>query len=617
MSGLRKKGRNEHEEKGGNNHSEKKILIVESPTKSRKITSFLGKGWRVLATFGHIRDLPQKSMGFSFSDILAGEPKISWAILKKNVVSYLKKQVEGAKEVIIATDPDREGEAIGWHVASVLKIAKPKRAVFHEITKKSIYDALSSPRDIDMNLVMAQITRRVIDRLVGYTLSPVFWRIRKNSSAGRVQSAALHLIVKRWKEIKNFVKKPYYIVFLDLGFAKALLYERTDDEKIRPKHFYSEDEIKKIIALNNLDISGFVKKVEAKSPPSPYKTSTLLQDAKNLLGFSSDFTMKIAQELFERGFITYHRTDSISLSDEGYRIAGDFLISHQDVAQVGRHWKTRVANAQEAHEAIRLTDDGMRRFSELFKEINLQEIKKLKLNPYDKLLILIGLRFISSQCKNALFDTIEVLFISKDLPKNTFFRLKVSKLKFEGFLRFWRRGEISEDTVSSEYEDEFIYSKALSFEFEKRIILNKDKPPFISYRKEYTSPPPLYTEATLIKEMEKLGIGRPSTYSTIIKTLKMRGYVMDEKGKLIPTPDGIFQDEVLEENFPRVSSPAFTAEMEEELDKIARGEVSWKKALASMSKIYLEGFEDFKRNFENKIGNIKLPEPAEKKSNMN
>jgi DNA topoisomerase-1 len=225
----------------------KKVLIVESPTKSKKISSILGRDYKVLATFGHIRDLPEKHMGFSLNDIISGEAKITWEIMKWKVVNFLKKEVKNSSEVIIATDPDREGEAIAWHVVSILGLKDAKRAVFHEITKKAVLSALNSPRKIDMNLVSAQITRRLIDRIVGYTLSPVFFSIRKNSSAGRVQSAALHLIAKRWKEVKDFVRKPYFIVFADFGKVSALLYEKYEENGInraRVKHFLSEQEAK-------------------------------------------------------------------------------------------------------------------------------------------------------------------------------------------------------------------------------------------------------------------------------------------------------------------------------------------------------------------------------------
>ena len=606
---------------------ESTLVVVESPTKSRKISSILGKGYRVVATFGHIRDLPQKTMGFSFSDVLQGEPKINWVETKRKVINFLKEELKRAKDIVIATDPDREGEAIGWHVAHVLGIKNPKRAVFHQITPSAVRKAIESPRKIDMNLVSAQITRRLIDRIVGYTLSPLFWRIRKNSSAGRVQSATLHLIVKRWKEVRDFERKPYFLVFLDFAEFIAYLYERYTDldgrEKIRIKRFGREQDAKEIVEkVKEILVSGYEKGVEAKSPQPPYTTSHMLQDAKNILRFSSDFTMKVAQSLFENGLITYHRTDSVSLSEEGFSLAQKFFAENNlsDISSVPRRWRTRVANAQEAHEAIRPTEEGMKKFMELWsKGVELSGLKTSKLSYYDKLLFIIGVRFIASQAKNALYDYIILEFSSPQLPKNLFFRAKVKRQKFDGFLRILKRedggnnkklGRETQDEEKKESEDvesEKAYSFAAGLVKGERFHLRSNQSsqyPAIKYKKEYTQPPPLYTEATLIREMEKLGIGRPSTYSTIINTLKKRGYVIEEKGKLIPSPEGIFQDEVLERNFPDICSPEFTAKMEGELDSIARGEKIWREALQSMAKRYLDELERFKQKFKDAVSSV-------------
>lgn len=593
----------------------KKVLIVESPTKSRKISSILGKEWKVVASFGHIRDLPEKTMGFSFQDILKGEVNVSWTITKRKVVSFIRKETEQAEEVILATDPDREGEAIAWHISQVLNIKEPKRIVFHEITSQAILNSLKNPRKIDMNLVHAQISRRLIDRVVGYTLSPVFWSIRKNSSAGRVQSAALHLIVKRWKEVRYFERKPYFIVYADFGNIEAFLYENVQEVAssgdgkgllVRVKHFFSEPEAKELAeSISSLYVSEFRRTTESKSPPPPYTTSSMLQDAKNLFRFSSDFTMKIAQNLFERGLITYHRTDSTHISEQGFSIAKSFFSSkHKDIENVGRRWKTKVANAQEAHECIRPTEEGFQRFIRFFDGIpSLSKLKDSNLNPYDKLLLMICFRFFSSQSKNALFDVVQVKFSSPSLPQNLFFAFKVKNLKFDGFLRLWNKRE--EDLSDDDYEGDENFRFALSFEFTKNLSVGQKPLERISYKKKFTTPPPLYTEATLIKELERLGVGRPSTYSTIIKTLKKRGYIVEEKGKLIPTGDGIFQDEVLEKYMPKICLPEFTASMEEELDSIARGEKLWRHSLSSMVRTYLEEFEKFRENFKEAIRNFK------------
>ncbi len=604
----------------------KKVIIVESPTKARKIAGFFQGTSQVLATFGHIRDLPKDRMGFSFDDILSLtkgehlEEKFNWVLLKRRVVSYIKKHIDklgSGSQILIATDPDREGEAIAWHIAKVLNIKNPSRIVFYEVTKKAIEDAIKNPRKIDMNLVYAQITRRILDRVVGYTISPIFWRVRKNSSAGRVQSAALHLIVNRWKEIRDFVKKAYYVIFTDFGQCQAFLYERYKDEegnfRIRVKHFIDEEEVKAIVSkIKELEVTKCQEMIETRSPLPPYITSSLLQDAKNILGFSSDFTMKLAQSLFENGFITYHRTDSFEISGEGFRIAQEFLKDFEDIAQVGRKWKARVRNAQEAHEAIRLTGQGLNYFSKLYKDYDLAGIKKAKISPHSKLLFLIGLRFFSSQCKNAVYDALEINFSSPTLKPEYFFRLKVKKLKFPGFMKIWK---MQDEKDEEELEGAHLYDFAYEIAKQGKIAVSPGRTPSVSYKKEYTSPPPLYTEATLIKTLEKLGIGRPSTYSVIIKSLKSRGYIMEEKGKIIPTPDGIWQDEILEKTFQKIISPLFTATMEEILDKISRGEVDWMSELSNMVRSYLDDFEKFKSKFASQVQESEfLPASSGKRS---
>ncbi|MCS7213062.1 MAG: type I DNA topoisomerase [Candidatus Calescibacterium sp.] len=583
-----------------------KFLIVESPTKARKISQFLGKDWRVLATFGHIRDLPQDNMGFSISDLLQGSVNLYFEITKANVVSFLRKNISSDDDVIIASDPDREGEAIAYHTAYVLGLKNPKRAVFHEITKNAVLSAISNPGKINMDLVHAQMSRRVIDRLVGYTISPVLWKFRKNSSAGRVQSTALHLITVRWNEVMNFDKKTYFVAFLDFGDFKAFLYERDKDGKTRIKHFFKESDVQELLQkIKEVFISKFKRGTDLSYPSPPYITSSLLQDAKSILGFSSDFAMKIAQSLFENGYITYHRTDSVSVSSEGYSIARRFFEGSElsDIQNVGRSWRSRVANAQEAHECIRPTSLGLEKFKKLFEK-KIQDIKNNKaLSPYDKMIYIIGLRFISSQSKNAVYDTVELEFTSPDIDQNLFFRAKVRKLKFDGFLRLWNFRQDTE--IDDLAEGESAFKKALSLEFEKNIRIRDSDFPKVSYSKRYTQPPPLYTEATLIKELERLGVGRPSTYANIIKTLKSRGYIIEEKGKLIPTPDGLFQDKILSEKFPDICSPEFTAKMEEELDRISRGEVNWIQSLQNASKTYLEKFELFKKMIEQEIGQLR------------
>lgn len=587
-----------------------KILIVESPTKAKKIYQFLKNGWKVLATYGHIRDLPPDNMGFSIPELLNGNINLYFRVLKKNVVSFLKKNINAADDVVIASDPDREGEAIAYHVAYVLDLKNPKRAVFHEITKDAVISSISNPKKIDMELVHAQMSRRVIDRLVGYTISPLLWRIRRNSSAGRVQSAALHLISKRWNEVISFEKKTYFVVFLDFDDFKASLYEKDKNGKDKIKHFYSEAEVQSFIEkIKQIQLSEFKKGIDFSYPNPPYITSSLLQNAKSILGFSADFAMKIAQGLFENGYITYHRTDSVSISSEGFALARKFFEESgiYDIQEVGRRWRSRVANAQEAHECIRLTPAGFAKFKKIFEQ-KPSELKYSKsLSPYDKMIYIIGLRFLASQSKNAVYDTIELEFRSPNIKE--FFKAKVRKLKFEGFLKIWN----FEPTDEESNDGEKAYSKALSLEFERYISLGGSAK--LLYSKKYTQPPPLYTEASLIKEMEKLGIGRPSTYATVIRNLKSRGYIIEENGKIIPTPDGLLQDRILSENFPDICSPEFTAKMEEELDKISRGEVNWINSLKEMAAIYMEKFQAFKENIAKNIVELRTSFAEQDKTN--
>lgn len=586
----------------------RKFLIVESPTKAKKISEFIGKDWKVIATFGHIRDLPQDSMGFDISDLIEGRINLHFKVTNHKVARFLKKNINNKEdEVIIASDPDREGEAIAYHVATVLGLKDPKRAVFYEVTKNAVLSAIRNPTRINMNLVHAQISRRVIDRLVGYTVSPVLWRIRYNSSAGRVQSVALHLIATRWNEVISFDKKPYFVVVLDFGDFKAFLYERDKDGRSKIKQFFRDSDAQELIQkIKELSISKFRRGLEFSQPKPPYITSSLLQDAKSILGFSSDFAMKVAQELFESGYITYHRTDSFRISSEGLALASDFFkeFDLSDIQSVGRIWRSRITNAQESHECIRPTTEGFERFKKLWTN-RIEDIYNTRsISPQDKMIYIICLRFFSSQAKKSIYDTVEMEFVPDNVEPNLYFKAKVIRLKFDGFLRLWMiRDEPNTDEIT---EGERAYAKALSLEFERNIRIRSSGSPSINLIKRYTQPPPLYTEASLIRELERLGVGRPSTYATIIKTLKSRGYIIEESGKLIPTPDGLFQDKVLTENFPDICSAEFTAKMEEELDRISRGEVSWIESIRNSTRAYMEKFELFRSKIGDKIDELKV-----------
>jgi DNA topoisomerase-1 len=568
------------------------LVIVESPTKARTISKFLGKEYKIVASFGHVRDLPERKFGVDIKNNF----KPTYVVIPKakERIKEIEKEAKKAKLVILSTDPDREGEAIAYHLAYLLKLGKKKpywRIVFHEITEKAIKEALKNPRKIDMNLVNAQQARRILDRIVGYKLSPLLWRkVAKGLSAGRVQSVALRLIVEREREIQNFKPKEYWTIEAILRSRKkeegrrkefrAVLVKK-DGKKLDQFAIKNEKEAKKIVE----DLKGAefkVLKIERKetkrNPPEPFMTSTMQQTAWQKFSWPAEKTMQLAQELYEMGYITYMRTDSLNLSELALKMAENFILKNFGGNYYEKRiYKTKSKVAQEAHEAIRPTD------VEKTPEILVQKLNEQQLKLYD----LIWRRFLASQMAQAIFDRTEV----EILAKNYGFLAKGQILKFDGFLKVY----------PMKFEEEELP------ELEKGEILEVLK---ILPLQHFTQPPPRYTEATLIKELEKHGIGRPSTYAPILATIQERNYVKkDEKKRFYPTAVGILVNDLLVKHFPEIVDINFTAKMEDDLDKIANGEKDWIETLR-------EFYEPFSENLNKKYKEIRgagILEKTEKK----
>lgn len=522
-----------------------KLVIVESPSKAKTIEKYLGEDFKVLASVGHVRDLPKSNK--KAIDIQAGFiPHYEITKGKEKVIDEIKKNAKKADEVLLATDPDREGEAIAWHIAQVTKLENPKRIVFHEITKEAVLEALEHPRRIDEKLRTAQEARRVLDRLVGYDLSGLIWKkVRYGLSAGRVQSPALRILVEKEREIKAFKSHPFFIIH---GVFKTIKSSSGESFECESAEILDEKEAEKFV--NEGEKADWkVKSVEEtkviRTPRAPFTTSTLQQAASTRLGMSPSNTMRIAQKLYEKGLITYMRTDSTNLSSQALgMIKGAVEKEWGEKFHQVRTFKTKSKNAQEAHEAIRPTD---------FKKKNAGTAEDEK-----KLYRLIWDRTVASQMKDA--ETMRSTIIvgtKSDL-----------ELKAVG-TRVTEDGWLLADPKAK--GEDVILPHVKNGEQLKTISINSE-------RKE-TTPPPRYSEAGLVKELEKRGIGRPSTYASIIKTLIDREYVTKEARSLKPTDTGEVVSTFLEDNFGKYISDTFTAEMENELDEIAEGTREYEKTL--------------------------------------
>ena len=543
-----------------------KLIIVESPAKANTIKKFLGGNTKVVASMGHIRDLPKSKLGVDEKTL---EPEYINIRGKGDLIKSLKKEAKDAKKVYLATDPDREGEAIAWHLAYILGINPNDicRVTFNEITKEAVKNAIKEPRKIDMDLTDAQQARRVLDRVVGYKISPVLWKkVQKGLSAGRVQSVAVKLVVDREEEIEKFVPEEYWNIYAKLQDKntkksfQAKFYGK-DDKKL---DIHSEEEVKQII--DDIEKAKYiveeVKTGEKKRTPAPpFTTSTMQQEASRKLGFPIKKTMSVAQGLYEGvkvpehgsvGLITYMRTDSTRISEEARKWAKDYIEKEYGAEYYeNRYYRTK-ADAQDAHEAIRPT----------YVDLSPEKIKNSLTADQYKLYRLIYNRFIASQMAAAVYDTMAV----KILADNYNFRANGQTLKFNGFMTLYV------ETADIEEKEEFEKIPPLVEGQE----LKKEK---IESKQSFTEPPPRYTEASLVKTLEEKGIGRPSTYSPTITTILARRYIEKQQKQLYPTELGKIVNKLLVENFPAVINVEFTAKMEEEFDKIAEGKEQWKKVI--------------------------------------
>ena len=548
----------------------KDLVIVESPAKAKTIEKYLGSGYKVTASMGHLRDLPKSKMGV---DIEHGfEPQYIPVRDKKELINELKKEAKEAKTVYLATDPDREGEAISWHLKELLGLddEKAKRVTFNEITKKVVTESIKNPRSIDQNLVDSQQARRILDRIVGYELSPLLWRkIKKGLSAGRVQSVATRMVVDREEEIEAFQSQEYWLLDarLNCGAEDAVFTARfhgKGDKKQELKSKAEVDEVINAVQAQPFTVSGVKRGEKQKSPAPPFITSTLQQEASRRLSMTPRRTMSIAQQLYEGveisghgsiGLITYMRTDSLRLSEEALAAAKDFIIGHYGPEYYPgspRHFKTKVG-AQDAHEAIRPTDVNLT--PELVR-------KDLTQEQY-RLYRLIWGRFTACQMANAKYDNVAVEVSSAGYT----FRATYSEMKFKGFTAVY---EEAKDEESSE-----LANPLPSLSEGQALTLEKLIP-----EQQFTQPPARFTEATLIRAMEEKGIGRPSTYAPTISTITSHDYVIKEGKYLKPTPLGRVVTGLMKEHFADIVDLKFTNQMEEELDGIENGKAQWRDVLA-------------------------------------
>lgn len=546
----------------------KNLVIVESPAKAKTISKFLGRGYKVEASMGHVRDLPKSQMGIDIDNNF--EPKYITIRGKGEIVDKLKKEAKNADEVFLATDPDREGEAISWHLAQLLGIDMDKacRIEFHEITKTAIKEAIKRPRPIDKKLVDAQQARRVLDRLVGYSISPILWRkVRRGLSAGRVQSAALRLICDRQQEIDNFIPEEYWTLMAALATEDGQTFEARyygkGSKKQELKDRQAVDAIIKAVDGQPFIVEKIEKSQRKRRAPAPFVTSTLQQEAARKLGFTAKKTMALAQQLYEGaeigkdgmvGLITYMRTDSVRISNAARDDARGYILERfgkEYVPEKPNEFKNK-KGSQDAHEAIRPT----------YVRYTPEYVKPFLSRDLYKLYELIYNRFIASQMSDAIYDTMTVTIKAGDY----IFKASGSTLIFQGYMALYMEGRDDD----AEEKDE----KLPTLKEGQKLIFRKWLP-----EQHFTQPPPLYTEASLVKALEEKGIGRPSTYAPIISTIVERGYVVREKRVLKPTELGVVVNDLLKEHFPEVVDIGFTAQMEQMLDNVEEGQQDWRNLI--------------------------------------
>jgi DNA topoisomerase I len=571
------------------------IVVVESPAKAKTINKYLGPGYEVLASFGHVRDLPPKDGSVNpdanFHMIWEVDAKAQKRL--NDIVRALK----GADKLILATDPDREGEAISWHVLEVLKEKNAlkkhavERVVFNAITRQAVLDAMKHPRSIDGALVDAYLARRALDYLVGFTLSPVLWRKLPGArSAGRVQSVALRLVSDRELEIEKFVPREYWSLLATLATPRGETFEArlvgADGRKIQRLDVGSGAEaeaFKRALESAAFSVASIEAKPARRNPPPPFTTSTLQQEASRKFGFAPAHTMRVAQRLYEGvevkgetiGLITYMRTDGVQIADEAIAAARKLIGSdygQRYVPEAPRRYQTKAKNAQEAHEAIRPTDLGLRP----------NETRSLLDADQAKLYELIWLRTVASQMESAELERTTAEIIAKAAGRVIELRATGTVVKFDGFLTLYQEGE--DDAVEDD-ESRRLPAMSAGEALDKRAI---------DISQHFTEPPPRYSEASLVKRLEELGIGRPSTYASILQVLKDRGYVRIDKKRLIPEDKGRVLTAFLESFFARYVEYGFTADLEEQLDRISNNEIAWRDLL-----------RDFWREFTAAVGDIK------------
>ena len=582
----------------------KNLVIVESPAKAKTIEKFLGKDFQVESSYGHIADLPSKELGIDVEGDFT--PKYIVSSDKKPVVKKLKSLAEKAETIWLASDEDREGEAIAWHLKEQLKLkdSNTKRIVFHEITQKAILKAVENPRDIDYNMVNAQQARRVLDRLVGYELSPVLWRkVKGGLSAGRVQSVAVRLIVEREREIQEFKSQTYYKVVAEFANEEGQTFKAAI-----PKNFDSKSEAQQFLescAKATFSIADLTKKPAKKSPAAPFTTSTLQQEASRKLGFPVGKTMQVAQRLYEEGLITYMRTDSVNLSVDARNEAEEEIVNYYGKEfSKPRVFKSKAKGAQEAHEAIRPTNMKMHTINTEYDQNRL----------YD----LIWKRTLASQMSDAELERTNVKIENSENDK--IFTANGEMIKFEGFLKVYLEGTDNEEEEQAGLLPNLRKGEKLDYNF-------------INATQRFSSPPYRFTEASLVKQLEDLGIGRPSTYAPTISTVQKRGYIEkgqnegeernyeqlilsngnvashtltektgSDKNKLVPTDIGNIVNDFLVNNFSNILDFGFTAKVENSFDEISEGEEDWQQMIKDFYTKFHNNVEDVKENADRESG---------------
>ena len=558
-----------------------KLVIVESPSKAKTIKKYLGKDYEVIASQGHIIDLPASRMGVDLENDF--KPEYIKMKGKAKIIKEIKTEAKDKDIVYLATDPDREGEAIAWHLRNELNIPEKEkcRIEFNEITKSAVTDAVKKARTVDMDLVNAQQARRILDRIVGYQISPLLWKkVKRGLSAGRVQSVALRIIMDRENEIRNFVPEEYWELnaLLNKQNSKEEIFARFYGDKKGKINLNNEAQVKEIVSKidgKKYQVIEVKKSERKKNPPAPFTTSSLQQDASRKFGFPVKKTMMIAQRLYEAGYITYMRTDSIRISEEALKMAKDYITKNFGTKYyMSRVFKSK-SNSQDAHEAIRPTTLG--------------NIDSLNLDKDSiKLYTLIYNRFLASQMQPAVYDTVKVVIEVSDY----IFNATGSTIKFDGYMKLYI--ETKEDS------DEEAENSKLP-ELEKGEVLNQKK---LEFKQKFTEPPSRYTEASLVKVLEEKGIGRPSTYAPTISTIIERVYVEKDKKYLVPTDLGEVVNDIMVKYFKDIVDITFTANMEHKLDEISEGNIEYVGMLK-------EFYGPFKKNLEDvqdKIKKVKLKE---------